>query len=71
MNKRKKILEKVQNFPIGNTKRTKRIYRSFPGGTVVKTALPIRVCVCVCVYWGGGVGWIRPLVKELDPECHN
>ena len=57
MNKRKKILEKVQNFPIGNTKRTKRIYRSFPGGTVVKTALPMCVCVCVCVYWGG-VGWV-------------
>ena len=22
------------------------------------------------VYWGG-VGWVGPLVRELDPACHN
>ena len=37
----------------------KRPRRDFPGGPVAKTALPMQGT------------WVRSLVRELDPTCHN
>ena len=37
----------------------KRPRSDFPGGPVAKTALPMQGT------------WVRSLVRELDPTCHN